>query len=442
MKATGLQERMMIVEMAQAGHTDAEIAACSGWSISTVRKWRRRWQRQGWPGLASAMGRPATGPLSSFAPTVQAQVAAWATAHPAWGPDTLHAELVRDKALADTRLPSRSTLARWRHHAGKARAYERHTTLPQTVTSTAVAPHEEWELDARGYAQVPDIGIIALINLNDRVSRMKLLSYPCELGAQRAQRHATTADYQMTIRLAASEWGLPDRLCVDRDSVFYDNTSKSPFPTRFHLWLLALGVTLCIGPPHMPQKRGMTERSHQLWAQQVLDGQTFTTWDQLYRALRERRDFMNRRLPCASLGDQAPLAAYPDAAHPRRAYRPEWELELLHLEPVQRYLAQGHWFRKGSNVGTVSLGGHRYPLGHAWARANVEITYDANDGYLTFRSPDVVFSQQRPIQGLTALDLAGELGPLLLLPHFQLELPFTWKERRLSRLCETLGIMT
>ena len=34
---------------------------------------------------------------------------------------------------------------------GLPRSYERHQELPQPASTTAQAPHEEWELDARGY---------------------------------------------------------------------------------------------------------------------------------------------------------------------------------------------------------------------------------------------------------------------------------------------------
>ena len=47
--------------------------------------------------------------------------------------------------------------------------------------------------------------------------------------------------------LASTERGLPDRLATDHDRIFSDETSKSPFPTRFHLWLLVLGIDLQFG---------------------------------------------------------------------------------------------------------------------------------------------------------------------------------------------------
>jgi transposase len=438
MSITSLEDRMTIVALAKAGHTDSDIAERSGWSVSTVRKWRRREAKQGLKGLASKMGRPPDGAMSTFSSDLEETLRAWREAHPGWGPLTLRVELEEDVFWQDRALPSRTTIARWLKEARLTRSYEWHQDLPQPSATSAEAPHEEWELDARGHGKVPDVGVVALLNMNDRFSRVKVLSYPCWLGNQRASRHPTTEDYQMAFRLAASQWGLPDRLFVDRDSVFYDNKTKSPFPTRFHLWLQALGVDLVIGPAHRPQKRSITERSHQTWDAQVLKGQTFAAWEQLRSALERRRGFMNEHLPCSSLDGKAPLVAYPQARIPRRVYRPEWETELMDLKRVHAYLAQGRWFRKGSNVGAFTLGSHRYYVSKDWIGRDAEIRFDPSDRHLVFRSPEIEYTKRLPIKGITKTKLMGELGPLVDLDHFQLALPFTWDEWRVSRLSGTL----
>jgi hypothetical protein len=293
-------------------------------------------------------------------------------------------------------------------------------------------------MDARGCEPVPGVGVIALINVNDEYSRVRLLSYPCPLGRQRAERHPTTEDYQRVVRLAFTEWGLPDRLAVDHDRVFYDNRSPSPFPTRFHLWLVALKVGLVFGRLGQPTDQGLTENSHQLWANQVLVGQAFPHWAALYQALRQRRDFLNNHLPCASLDETPPLVAHPQARIPRRLYRPEWEANVLDLASVYAYLAQGRWFRLVSTAGTVSLGGQVYWLGTTWARQQVEITFDATDQQLVFYSEVGELIRSLPIQGVTPDTLMGELGPLVSLPMFQLALPFSWDDWRVTRLYETL----
>ena len=65
-KRTTLEDRLQIVSLAEVGWSDPQIAEQTGWSVHTVRKWRRRGQRQGRAGLASPMGRPAKGPLSTY----------------------------------------------------------------------------------------------------------------------------------------------------------------------------------------------------------------------------------------------------------------------------------------------------------------------------------------------------------------------------------------
>lgn len=95
--------------------------------------------------------------------------------------------------------------------------------------------------------------MVELINLNDDFySHLRLLSYPCWLGQQRLARRATTEDYQLILRLAFLEWGLPQKLASDHHRLFYETKSKSPFLTRLYLWLLALGISLKFGRFHCP----------------------------------------------------------------------------------------------------------------------------------------------------------------------------------------------
>ena len=71
-------------------------------------------------------------------------------------------------------------------------------------------------MDARGNENIEGVGYVAFINLNDRHSRARLLSYPCALS--RAQSHPTTKDYKTLLGLTFSEWGLPERPQVDHES--------------------------------------------------------------------------------------------------------------------------------------------------------------------------------------------------------------------------------
>jgi transposase len=420
----------MILDLARSGRSDRQIAAQLQLSCFTVRKWRRRGQHAGLAALGSPMGRPAKGALSTYPPEVVASVRQWRQDHPGWGPLTLRTEL--SLRYGDQRLPSTASITRWLRQEGLTRRYERHQPLPNTgPPAAATACHETWQMDARGQEMIPDVGVVSLIVVNDVFSRAKIASYPCWLGAQRASRHADTEDYQVVLRLAFSEWGLPDRLAVDHDSVFYDTRSKSPFPTRLHLWLIALGVSLTFARFGRPTDQAITERSHQTWDWQALQGQTFARQESFVQALADRRRFLNEHLSCASLGDQPPLVAHPEAQTPRRRYRPEWEADLLNTAAVHAYLATGRWFRKATKDGAVSLGGSVYHLAHAWRRTEVMVVFDPADQHFVFTTVGQESIRLSP-RHLTSQDLMGEAGACHNLHQFQLALPLSWEAWRSS----------
>lgn len=438
-RTTSLDDRIRISEWAAAGMTDRQIASHLGWSQATVRKWRRKQRQLGRAALTPPQGRPTTGALGSFPPDIQQTIAYWRHTHPGWGPATLAAELKRHPAFQGRTLPSPASIARFLQQQGLVRPYQSHQPLPP-VELPPVAPHAIWQLDAPGETPVPDVGVVSLINLTDRASHVRLLSYPCVLGATRAQRHATTEDYQLALRLAFTDWGKPQQVQVDHDSVFFDQRSKSPFPTRLHLWLLSLGISLIFSRIGRPTDQGMTERCHQLWAAQVLEGQTFSDWSSLYLALQDRRDFLNWHLPCASLEHRPPLVACPNALHSGDKYRPEWETSQIQLEQVYGYLAQGRWFRQVSRAGTLWLGGRAYYLGQAYSNQEVELRVAAASKRLICSTGQGQVVKECPMQGLEIEDLIGELASHINLPCFQLELPLDPPTQRVVRLYERMGV--
>lgn len=434
---TTLKERRCIVEYAQAGFNDGEIAAMINRSIHTVRKWRRRAQSGGRGALASTMGRPATGAMSTFAAPIRQTVLQWRNEHPGWGAKTLHSQLRHESAWAERRLPSPATIGRLLKAEGLTRCYHRHSDLPQPSRPPVTVPHQRWQLDAQGNEQVPDLGTVALINLNDTCSRVRLLSYPCAL--ERPRSHPTTEDYKTALRLAFSHWGLPKQLQFDHESVFFDSTSKSPYPTRLHLWLLALGIEVVFsqGPP--PNEQAICERSHQLWFDQVVNGARFACWEAFYETLLRRREFLNWKLPCATLGEQPPLLAYPEARHSGRWYRPEIESELLDLGRVDAYLEQGRWYRLASKDATVRLGGLVYYVGVKQKRMPLEIAYDGQARQLCFHNAAGQEVARRAIKGVSQEALLGAMEPYVNLPSFQLQLPFRSSDQGVIRLCEHMG---
>jgi hypothetical protein len=258
------------------------------------------------------------------------------------------------------------------------------------------------------------------------VSRLKVESYPC-LDTTNPPFSA----YQLMLRRAFLTVGLPRRITLDHGTVFYDNTSASPFPTRLHLWLLALGIDVCFTRKRCPTDHAKIERTHQTMTLQALLGQHWPDQTTLWVGLDGRRAMLNQHIPSWVLQDRAPLQAYPEAAHSGRSYRPEWEAEMLDLDRVFAYLARCRWFRRVRANGRLDLGGYDYYLGVTWRNQMLELHFDATQGCFLGHPAGSEITLTIAPQGLTKTDLMGELGHLLALPAYQLALPFTheaWRQ--------------
>ena len=366
---TSLQERQAILARTQAGEPAPQIAAALGWSVHTVRKWRRL-ARRGAP-LSPRIGRLPTGPLGQFPPALAAAIRQLRLAHPGWGPTTLLLELGRDPYWQTQPLPSRSRVADFLKAEGLTRRYQKQRPLPQPPTEAPTRPHEEWQLDAQGATVVGGVGTVSIINMVDVVSRLKVESYP-DVG----QTQPATEAYQVALRRAFTTTGLPEGLTLDHGSVFVDNTTPSPFPTLLHLWLIALGILVRFTRKRRPTDHALVERTHQTIQRQAVLGQTYADQARLWAGLDARRGVLNTEVPMAVLGKQAPLQAYPAAAHSGRPFQPEWEAELLDLDRVVAYLAEGEWFRHTNCHGEFWLGQQRYNAGKRWGKHELALRFD------------------------------------------------------------------
>ena len=425
-QTTTVVDRVTILERATAGETDSMIAAALGCSIWTIRKWRRRGQQLGRAGLTPALGRPAKAPLSTISPMLRETILTLRRAHPGWGPTTILSELRTDPAWCEQPLPSRSRIAALFKHAKLTRRYSRHSDLPAPKPIGDAHPHDEWELDAQGWMLVDGIGKVCLVNILDVVSRLKVESYPC-LNTT----NPPLETYQLALRRAFLTTGLPHQISFDHGTVFFDNTTTSPFPTRLHLWLLALGMQVRFTRIRRPTDHAKIERMHQTMTLQALLGQHWADPQRLWVGLDARRDRLNQHIPSRMLGGQAPLQAYPEAAHSGRYYRPEWEAELLDLNRVYQYLATGRWFRRVKADSCLTLGGTDYYIGKPLRGQALEVTFDLQHTVFLANVIGTNKTIALPPQGLTVSDLMGELSHFLALPSYQLALPLSheaWRD--------------
>src|SRR5260370_11938914 len=99
--------------------------------------------------------------------------------------------------------------------------------------------------------------------------------------------------------------------------------------------------------------------------------------------------------------------------------------ELLSLEKVSTYLAQGRWFRSVRTNGYFSLGSYQYSLGKHLSRHSVAIGFDPGTTVLICQPEGSEETIRLPPHGLTTAEVIGELAVLQALPIYQLALPFS-----------------
>jgi hypothetical protein len=151
--------------------------------------------------------------------------------------------------------------------------------------------------------------------------------------------------------------------------------------------------------------------------------------------LRQRREFLNCIYPSQALHHRAPTEAFPTAIHSGRDYRPEWEEDLLDLQPIYAFLSQGRWFRETNLHGEFWLGMQRYNAGRPSAHTTQEITFDPNSVEFVAKTIGANQTRRFAARGLTKNDLMGELAPVARMPDYQFVLPFSleaWRQNQLA----------
>lgn len=326
--------------------------------------------------------------------------------HPKWGPKTLYLELCNSDRLKSLKIPKPSTIAAFLKAQSLVKEYQKHIPLANTELHKVKQVHEQWQLDAKGAYLIDDLGKVVFINVKDVVSKVYCASLPLLSLAHNGSPSAD--DYRHALRLAFMEFGMPAKIQVDHAGVFFDNTHKSPFPTKFHLWLISLGIDLVFSRKAQPRDQAIVERSHQTMMHQLASQDRFNSLLQLAQKTNERRYLLNYKLPCKSCQERPPLVAYPQAKHSARYYHPDLEESLTNLNRVHQYLEKGAWIRKVNKQKRVIIAGQSCYLKQAQVGSMVKITCCAKRRVYLFESlkSGQAFHPQ-PIKNISLKKLQG-----------------------------------
>lgn len=353
------------------------------------------------------MGRPKTGSLSTFSSKIKDKIDEYRPTNKGWGPDTIKVELDLDEKLASFKVPSVSSISKYLKSKSRVRQRNKHVPLKTIPAFPTKRAHQIWQLDAEGNCFIENIGTIAFLNIKGIHRKVYVQNYPCLLPGR--FNHATTIDYQKVLRLGMMEFGKPQGLQVDHESIYFDNVNASPFPTMFHLWLIGLGIEMHLTPKGKPYKQGAVERSHQTMQIQIVEGQSFSNWYDLFKRSQIRRNRLNYNIPCRMIGKIPPLVACPKAIHSGRNYHPTLEKKQFDLKAIHEYLAQGKWYRKVSSGKVAWIGANPYRLKNATPNTETMILFDKQTKKFVFYDSDENIIGQKTTIGLTFKELSGDL---------------------------------
>ena len=314
-----------------------------------------------------------------------------------------------DPKYSEQAKPSISSIEKYLSKSGKTKrkSPEKRGIFPTNPVVEATRGHQVWQMDSEGTKQVQSIGWVSPINIRDLAGKVYVMYYPCMLKG--ANNHPKREDYQYALRLSFMEWGLPEHLQTDHESVFFDNKTKSPYPTPLHLWLIGLNVELHFTPSRKPHKQGVVEKAHQTLHRQVTDGRSFDSPRAMFEFAQQRRQRLNEHIPSLATQNLPPLVANPDARHSQRHYQVVEEKDIFDPVLIKNYLARGKWYRRIAPNKTFSLGGHLYRLNKAEDIKEVVIRYNPNQNtFDCFDADDKLVGYQKA-KGLSFKELAGDL---------------------------------
>jgi transposase InsO family protein len=301
-----IEDRRSAIHLLRAGQRVNSVAAELGKSARWVRKWRKRYQTEGWDGLKDRSRRPHNIARQTDIETKQeirkARSELEAEASEGKGLKYIGGQAIRTrlKEKGIQSLPSIPTIERVIREAGMTRPYQR-AKVPGVKY-----PHLKIE-DSQNLIQVDIVPHylkggerVACFNAIDVASR-----YPT--GAAYSQRRSKEAE-EFLIQVW-QELGIPKYTQVDNESCFSGGFTHPYVLGKVIRLALQSGTELIFSPVRHPQSNGFVERFHRDYNKHV--------WEDTYlsgisEVQRQGQHFfaLYRKRPHSCLNEQTPEAVH------------------------------------------------------------------------------------------------------------------------------------
>lgn len=320
-----------------------------GISPTTGYKWLSRWSQEGSAGLADRSRQPHHSPARTGDHIVSLLKMAHA-AHQHWGARKIKRWLEDQGHVLPAFSTVHNLMARHDLLPGHAPG------IPATGRFEHDAPNRLWQMDFKGHFPFAG-GRCHPLTLLDDHSRFSLCLTHC------ADERRETVQTQLIN--VFSHYGLPERMTMDNGAPWGDTPGVW---TALELWLMRQGIQVSHSRPYHPQTQGKLERFHRSLKAEVLQGQWFTSGEQLQCVFDHWRAVYNCERPHEELEMAVPASRYQPSS---RQYSEE---------PARAEYDEGVQVRKVDISGKLSLKGVTLKAGKAFRGERLGLRESAEDG--------------------------------------------------------------
>lgn len=408
-KETTQQTRQQIIELKESGLPISQVAKRLGLGQSCVKKFLKRFRELGQQGLERLSRCPKTESAHRTPARTRTAILETKRKHLGWGGQFIQGELRRRRFKT---LPNRRTIERFLHQYPEFpwRTHRKREPLEDACRATRL--HQLWQMDfivqkkLQGAKQK-----YSFLQIRDMASTTSILKYTLPAGHSALTSQATI----VATRKAFIKTGrLPEAIRSDHGSCFV-GAEKHSFPSDFTLYLWGLGVEHELIPVKCPAKNGGIERDQRTFNEHFIDDYQFRSHQLLERDAEAFGKFQNQYVPSRSVRCQGRTAAETAAKLEcqARLYKAAQEAKLFSVSRIYAKLGQLRWPRLVTSNGYVHVGHHKYYVGQAFDRQEVEVRFDPETKELIFCLADKAEIKRWPIRGISYKEIVKEQNQAL-----------------------------